>query len=295
MISNHQFMGILNITPNSFSDGGQFNHINSLSAQIEKWNGLSTILDVGAESTAPFNDPISAQEECDRFSQILFPIIKQGLWPEDVRLSVDTYRTDSFLFVYNEVKKVNPDISLIWNDVSGVVDDDLFTILLHDCPDATYVHSHTLVPSRDKTSDHMNYLSQNNDDQFLSEVISHFDGVHSLFIEKGVMDRVIFDPCFGFSKTRGQNQYLIRELDELVSHFPSDVRWLLGVSRKSFLRYLPKDDQRIISQTEYLHAMLLSHWAVNAFNRHYIYRIHDPLLAQMQQKYCLDFAKCKKK
>ena len=126
-------MGVINITPNSFSEGGP---TNTLDTFLEKWDHLlalkANILDVGAESTAPFNNPVNEKEEKERFKKIFFPQLGALKLPQII--SIDTYRPAVFRYVYDEVKRLYPQQKFIWNDVSGVIDSQLWE-LLRDGPE----------------------------------------------------------------------------------------------------------------------------------------------------------------
>lgn len=283
-------MGIVNITPNSFSDGGDHFSLDAFDRQIKLLSNNVKIIDIGAESTAPFNEPITFEEEISRFERILFPYIRSGKWDRAITLSIDTYRPETFEQIYHFVKSHDAQIDLIWNDVSGVLDEKLFQVLHESCPDAQYVFSHSRVADRQSSSDHMSYLSQESGDNFVKEVVNYFSAAYKEFAENKVIERIIFDPCFGFSKSREQNQSLLKNLKILIESLPDEMHWMLGVSRKSFLRYLPKEDERLIYQTELLHAMLIGSWINNFPNKSLIMRVHDPLVCKMIGIFANDFA-----
>ena len=91
---NFKMMGVINITPNSFSDGGNFTDANSIKAQINHFRSYHcSHFDFGAESTAPFNDGISAKEEILRLSP-LFDLLRAGEFTPAETLSFDTYKLD---------------------------------------------------------------------------------------------------------------------------------------------------------------------------------------------------------
>lgn len=274
-------MGVINITPNSFSDGGE-----SFSAEkcISKINELLNLdvqyLDFGAESTAPFNSKIDSKEEIERFENILFPSLVHLDIPENVRISIDTYRPETFKRVYDEISKnfVRP---LIWNDVSGVIDNEVFNIL-KECPNSEYVFSHNNVNSRDDVLNHMDYC---NEGDIVSQLSLYFEKGLEQFKANGLEERVILDPCFGFSKTYEQNLDLIKNIEILTSKFNNT--WLLGISKKSFLRkFLNVSDSNNI-EIEVLHGLILSNWAQKITENEVIIRLHDPSINATSNKYLL--------
>lgn len=265
---NFKMMGVINITPNSFSDGGNFTDANSIKAQINHFRSYHcSHFDFGAESTAPFNDGISAKEEILRLSP-LFDLLRAGEFTPLETLSFDTYKLEVFeeiiKLVRDELKLTN---KVIFNDVSGVLEEGLFKLMNNY--EFDYVYSHCLTPSRSEASNHMNYLLDEID---LSE---YFRKAKDVFRAEGYLDRVIFDPCFGFSKNSKQNLDLIETTKEWITE---GDRWVLGVSRKSFLRALShsskREDQFLFS--ELLHTQILSSWMNNLHNSLILIRLHDP-------------------
>lgn len=207
-------MGVMNITPNSFSDGGELTPSNFHSRLSQM--GPIDALDLGAESTAPMNEAISSDEEWQRLSPVV-PFLK------DLRctLSLDTYHPET---IFRIAKDWNG--PLIWNDVSGKFDPHVKKFLQMN-EDFHYVFCHNLAPSRELTIRHMQCLSERQDADFLTELAE--------FFMPHLHPRVILDPCLGFSKSYMQNWYILDHFCELQALVPHD-RWLIGFSRKSFLR-----------------------------------------------------------
>lgn len=207
-------MGVMNITPNSFSDGGELSPAN-FSLRLQQLGPID-ILDVGAESTAPMNAAISAEEEWGRIE----PYLPQ-LQALKVPLGLDTYHPETvFRFL-----KACPR-PLIWNDVSGKWDSHVERYLaLGD--HLQYVYCHNLAPTRDQTIKHMETVSSKEKGEFLHELAE--------FFRPHLHPRVILDPCLGFSKTYEQNWYILDHFSDLQKFLPNQ-RWLIGFSRKSFLR-----------------------------------------------------------
>jgi dihydropteroate synthase len=210
-------MGVLNCTPNSFSDGGEISSSEDFMAKISSFGHVDA-LDLGAESTAPMNDSISWKTEWERLRTFL-PLVKH--FPGT--LSIDTYHPETIEEVLRFYLDHALNQKLIWNDVSGKFD-SFVRDFLSISPSFSYVFSHNLAPTREQTGRHMDFVRN---DLSLEELKDYF-----LPFKR---PQVIFDPCLGFSKTYEQNWMILNqfsELQELVSH----EQWLVGFSRKSFLR-----------------------------------------------------------
>jgi len=130
MNSQFQFMQVINITPDSFSDGGKYNSDVGLKKRIEEAISWDTpYLDIGAQSTAPMNAPIDESDELDRFETYLLPVLINKLIPSSTCLSIDTYRPLVFEKVYKWIKEYLPHNQIIFNDVSGVLDQELIDLM----------------------------------------------------------------------------------------------------------------------------------------------------------------------
>lgn len=202
-------MGILNVTPDSFSDGGRFDTLDRALQQAEEMTAAgAAIIDIGGESTRPGAEPVSASEEQDR----VLPVIEALSRRSDMILSVDTYRAETARLAVEAGAH-------IVNDVWGLQKERAVADIAA-ATRAGLVIMHT-GREREKLADPI-------EDQF------HFLR-RSLEIagEAGVAeDRIILDPGFGFAKDSSEN---IR----LIAHFTKlhELRhpWLVGTSRKRFL------------------------------------------------------------
>ncbi|WP_226064887.1 dihydropteroate synthase [Kaistella polysaccharea] len=247
-LSEPKIMGILNLTPDSFSDGGQFNNKKSALLQVEKMvNEGAHIIDVGAQSTRPKADLFSAPEEITRLGNIISEIKKA--FPE-ILISLDTFYSETVNYGFAE------GIDLI-NDISGgMFDDKMFQtaaetglpyILMH--VNATYdkMHSHLI-----------------NDDIILA-INYYFSEKIEQLRKMGVKD-IILDPGFGFGKKVKQNHQVIEELNHV---FFGTYPLLVGISRKSFIyKPLGKSALDIEEETQKLHLKSLENGAK-------ILRVHD--------------------
>ncbi len=220
----------MNVTPDSFSDGGELFSIQSLEKRLQSWRGLVDGVDIGAESTAPSNQAITDVIERERLEKNFMPILKN--WPKEISISLDTYHTATASWFFSQVPK---DIPIVWNDVSGKVDDDVISIL-KEHPRLKYVLCFNQVPTRLETSEHMNFV---NSQAIAQAARLFFKSQFDIFLRHELFSRVIADPCFGFAKSREQNQLLLKQIPLLIEELATPV-WMLGVSRKSFLRF-PKE------------------------------------------------------
>jgi dihydropteroate synthase len=241
-------MGILNITPDSFSDGGKFICEKNALIQAEKMiSEGADFVDIGAQSTRPNAKKISAKDEIKRIGTLIFNLKKE--FPETL-ISLDTF--------YSEVVKFGSDegIDLV-NDISGgQYDSEMFkTVAEKKLP---YILMHT----------NLHYETMH--ELEISEDIIIF--LNKYFSEKtlelrrfGVKD-IILDPGFGFGKTLEQQHQIIDEFQYIGFQ---KFSLLAGISRKSFIyKTLGKTPLEINEETQKLHRKLLQKGAK-------ILRVHD--------------------
>lgn len=228
-------MGVMNITPNSFSDGISDQNPLHFKNRLKGLSLWASVIDIGAESTAPFNDSISLELEKDRFDKNFFSLIG-SLESANFTISIDTYKIELFDYVAKKILSLNPNIKLIFNDVSGCLDEKLIQYLKTSNIPFQYVFSHNLCTERSDTGNHMDYVSSISDDELFCEVVNYFKaGIKAL---KASGREIIIDPCFGFSKSREQNQFLVKRFPDIVKELCAESRqFMFGVSRKSFMRF----------------------------------------------------------
>ena len=247
-LSKPQIMGILNVTPDSFSDGGQFDNENDALRQVEKMiSEGASIIDIGAQSTRPNAELLSAEEEILRIGTLISNIKKE--FPE-ILISLDTFYAETVKFGFDE------GIDLV-NDISGgMFDDKMFEtvaesglpyILMHI--NSSYESMHEKLIEEDIILN-MNY--------YFSEKIQQLRSL-------GIKD-IILDPGFGFGKTVEQQHQMIEEIDAVsFGEYPL----LIGISRKSFIyKPLGKSPLDIREETQKLHLKVLEKGAK-------ILRAHD--------------------
>lgn len=266
-----QTMGVINMTPNSFSDGGQFNSAATFAQRFDQAGSDFDIVDLGAESTAPFNEKVAEDEELNRFKELFFPLLNQ-IPDNSMSISIDTYKVSVFTQVYDEIKNFWPNAQIIFNDVSGKIDEELLS-LLDSKRSFSYVYSHNLAPSREETTNHMNFITKENITAHMKDYFQ--DGLKTL---TNFDKKILLDPCFGFSKTREQNHKILSELGEVFSNFNDQYKILIGISRKSFLRF-PRDldlnkveNQKILDAEQ---ALILQNIAQQLPKRPLVLRLHD--------------------
>jgi dihydropteroate synthase len=210
-------MGILNITPDSFSDGGRFSSLDAAIKQAEKMiSEGADILDIGGESTRPGSAPVPAGEEIARVVPVIESISKRF----DIPISIDTSKS--------EVAKAAVEAGAeIINDVSGLLWDPQMAhvaakhraglVLLHLRGDFATMHNQPPV------------------EDILQEVSAGLRSGISRAVAAGVREEnIALDIGIGFSKTMEQNLELLAKLGKLCKEFPQ-FPMLVGTSRKSFI------------------------------------------------------------
>ena len=211
-------MGILNITPDSFSDGGKYVQIQDAVKQVEKLinNGVD-IIDIGGESTRPHAELISEEEELKRVIPVIYEIKKR--FPE-IFISIDTYKANVAQLALNAGAKMI-------NDVSGLtMDPDMVHVAAKaNCPIIIMHNAGIPVTKPDK-----------NNKNIIQEVCNWLRKQTQYAIDNSVKkENIIIDPGIGFGKTPEEDLSLIENLKEFKSlGFPI----LIGPSRKSFIKKL---------------------------------------------------------
>ena len=221
------WMGIVNVTPDSFSDGGQFLGWESIEPHVEAMleSGVH-IIDVGGESTRPGAVPLNCDEEWARVGSVLERLIDlRGDDPLGPLISVDTYHPATAR------KALALGVDII-NDVSGLGDPRMLELARGSSVDWIAMHQlslpvdprMTLPPDADPFQAIERWLSE------------RADRWHKAGLD---LNRIIVDPGIGFGKTPRQSLELLRRAGELRRH---GFRVLVGHSRKSFLKPLVGDD-----------------------------------------------------
>ncbi|GGY08027.1 dihydropteroate synthase [Paludibacterium paludis] len=226
-LSRPLIMGIVNVTPDSFSDGGRFLAPDAALRQAERLVAEgAAILDIGGESTRPNAPSVSVQEEMDRVLPALERIGELG-----VPLSLDTRRTA----VMREGLRVGVDLI---NDVAGLEDDGA-TDAVAPYPVAICLMHKQGNPDSMQASPHYTDV--------VAEVGDYLERRVSACLNAGIArERLLIDPGFGFGKTLEHNLALLRALPALSRR--AGVPVLAGLSRKSMLGQItgePVPDERL--------------------------------------------------
>ncbi|MFN3466781.1 MAG: dihydropteroate synthase, partial [Candidatus Brocadiales bacterium] len=207
-------MGILNVTPNSFYDGGRYLSVrNAVRRGLEMIAEGADLVDVGGVSTRPGSETIPVEEELRR----VIPVIKELASQTEIPLSIDTYRASV------AEKSLSAGATMI-NDISGLRDKDMARVAAS--------HGATLVIMHLKGKPHCyprNPVYRN----ITAEVSSFLQRRVEMALKVGVKSfNIIIDPGLGFGKTAGQSLELLRRLGELRA---LGLPIMVGPSRKSFI------------------------------------------------------------
>ena len=248
-LSTPAVMGILNVTPDSFYDGGKYTTEKEILKKTGQMLGEgASIIDVGAYSSRPGADHISMEEEIKRLALALNTIRKN--YPDAI-ISADTFRSS-----VAEMSVKDYEVDII-NDISaGAADKDMFdTIAALNVP---YVMMHMKGNPRDM---------QNNPayDDVVEEIMQYFSEKLQKAKLSGICD-IIIDPGFGFGKTLEHNYQILRRLDDFKIF---ELPILVGLSRKSMIyKALNITSMEALNGTTVLNTVAL----MNGAN---ILRVHD--------------------
>jgi len=242
-------MGVLNVTPDSFSDGGRFFKLEEAVKQgIKLAEEGADIIDIGGESTRPGSEPVPIEEELRR----IIPVIEQLAQIIKVPISIDTYKS--------KVAKEALDAGA-WmvNDISGLRFDPEMKKVIAEY-DVPVVLMHIQGTPR-------NMQENPKYENLLEDIKSYLNQSISIAEEAGIgEDKIIIDPGIGFGKTLDDNLKILKNLREFKS---LEKPVMIGVSRKSFIGKildLPTDER--------LEGSLVS-MAVAIMNGANILRVHD--------------------
>lgn len=205
-------MGILNITPDSFSDGGSYNSIEKAMKQAKAMEQAGAhIIDIGGESARPDHAPISIEEEVNR----VIPVIEALKDEINIPISIDTYKATT------AKKAIEAGAEMI-NDIWGAKKD----------PEMATVAAEYEVPII-----LMHNRSNKNYHSLIDDMISDLQESIDIAKSAGVKDEnIIIDPGIGFAKEVNDNYLVLNRLDEFVKRLPYPI--LLGTSRKSFINHV---------------------------------------------------------
>ena len=250
-------MGVLNVTPDSFSDGNQFLNFDKAIAHAEQMiDEGADIIDVGGESTRPGGEPVSAEEEIQRAVPIIEELAKRSTVP----ISIDTTKSQVARAALNAGAAIANDISALRFDFF-VADEAAKAgaglILMHSRGTPATMHKLPPVPD------------------IMEEVTRSLNASIKMAERRGVKrESIVVDPGIGFGKSQEQNVELVAKVDQLIKTFP-DFPLLIGTSRKSFIgRILADENGEPAPVTERLHGTMAS-VAVAVLKGAHIVRVHD--------------------
>ena len=247
-LSVPKVMGILNVTPNSFFDGGKYKNEDEIISQVDKMRSDgATFIDIGAYSSKPSAEFVSEKEEINRIIPVIELILKH--FPETL-LSIDTFRA--------EVAKISIENgAAIINDIAaGELDNKMFDVI------AQYNVPYIMMHMRGNPQT-MQSLTQYGD--IVKEMLFYFSEKVKKARSLGIND-LILDPGFGFAKTTDQNYEVLQKM-ELFNLLELPI--LAGVSRKSMIyKTLNNSAQEALNGTTVINTIALMKGAN-------ILRVHD--------------------
>ena len=247
-LEDPKIMGILNLTPDSFYDGGQFETVSASIRQVEvRIQEGADMIDIGSMSSKPYRLEIPIEEELRRL-QIIFPVLRKE-FPKTI-FSIDTYRSGIAEYTLSQGANMINDIS------GGRKDDQMLDII------AKYKVPYVLMHMLDRPETMQDNPSYNN---VLIEIATFFQTQLDKCISKNIHD-IILDIGFGFGKSLEDNYHLLKHLGYFsMLNYPI----LVGLSRKSMIqKVLNCDASQGLNGTTALHWEALRNGAK-------ILRVHD--------------------
>jgi dihydropteroate synthase len=250
-------MGVLNVTPDSFSDGGDFFTLDDAVTQgYRLFKDGADVLDIGGESTRPFSDVVSVDEEIQR----VVPVIERLSKRISIPISIDTTKADVAEHAIKAGASMINDISSLLFDpkmADVAVDYGVPVILMH-------------MLGNPKTMQ----IEPKYDD-LIGQIKAFFEKEIDLAEQKGISkSKIIIDPGIGFGKTFDHNLSLIKNLHEFKT---LNVPILIGTSRKAFIRHLLKDEtiKDVHPQSRIVETGTQASVAAAVLNGAHIVRVHD--------------------
>lgn len=214
-INRSLIMAVLNVTPDSFSDGGSYNSVEiAVDKAMEMIAQGADIIDIGGESTRPGSKPVSVEEELNRTVPVITALRKVSAVP----ISIDTTKSEVAL------KALRAGADII-NDISGFkIDPNMKNVAAETGAGSMLMH---MRGTPQTMQNDLHY------DDLIGEIKSYFNDIFADLEKSGIArDTLMIDPGIGFSKNVEQNLQLINHLDQFLDF---NVPILLGTSRKSFI------------------------------------------------------------
>jgi dihydropteroate synthase len=247
-LSNPKVMGILNVTPDSFFDGGRYNNETKVLERVEQMliDG-ATFIDIGGYSSKPNAAQVSVQEEKNRTIPVVASIMQH--FPEAI-ISIDTFRSEVAQLCLDQGAAMVNDIS------AGLLDPMMLKIV------ANYQVPYIMMHMKGTPQ---NMTTQTHYDNLVKEILYYFSERITAAREMGISDLIV-DPGFGFAKTVDQNFELLHHLDLFKS---LELPILAGFSRKSMIhKTLQINPEESLNGTTVLNTIALQKGAT-------ILRVHD--------------------
>ena len=208
-------MGIVNTTPDSFSDGGKYNSASkAIDFAYDLLNEGADIIDIGGESSRPGANPVSAEEEIRRISPVLNELSKNT----NSTISIDTYKSSTASYALDAG-------AYLVNDISGLTfDKEMVNIVSKYNVPIVIMHMRGTPKTMQKNTNYVNVID---------EICDFLNNQVNLAIDKNISsDKIIVDPGIGFGKTLNDNYKIIAKLKQFCElGYPV----LVGPSRKSFI------------------------------------------------------------
>lgn len=257
-------MGIINLTPDSFSDGGRYKHIDDVKHMVFDYQEKGAqIIDIGAESSRPGAQYISVDEELDRLSPILETIRKEY----DGIISIDSYKPQ----VMEEAAKLGIEII---NDIRALQEPGAVQVAVKYNMHVCLMHMQNRPETMQQNPSYQDVNSEIHD--FLSRQIK-------TAINNGLpKEHIIIDPGIGFGKNPEHNLQIIQELKKLKN---LNCPICIGISRKSITKHMFENGSESTSQDRLLAANILS--AVCFQNGAGIFRTHDVKSTKRMLEICI--------
>ena len=207
-------MGVLNVTPDSFSDGGQFFHTDkAIERGVKMAAEGAAIIDVGAESTRPSSAPVSAEGQIKR----VIPVIRGLREKIDVPISIDTYNVEVALAA------LEAGASMI-NDITALSDEQMAELAAEQQVPVVLMHMQGTPATMQAEPKYDDVVTE-----VLDFLVSRAKRAEQFSIDNS---KIFIDPGIGFGKTLEHNLSLLRNIDKFVA---AGYRVLVGTSRKSFI------------------------------------------------------------
>jgi len=255
-----KIVGILNLTPDSFSDGGKyFNEETALFHLTEMMLSGVDIVDIGAESTRPNAQILQAREEISRLENILPKLISavknfNKIHHKNIQTSIDSYHLETIIFAH----KIGVEII---NDVSGLIDEKIIDYIAQNNLTAILMHNLAIHSNPD--------LIVNRDLNVVDEIINWGQQKIAYLTSKKIQkSQLIFDPGIGFAKNSTQSIRILKNINALRV---LDLPIYVGHSKKSFLDAINIPSQPNLDRTA--KTLILSQYLAQK-NVDYL-RVHD--------------------